>query len=135
MSGSMSYAADRIAFAFAREPVGIDVELVRPDYEWRSAARRVLPPTVRASIAGLPAHQQTCAFFRAWAEREALAKAVGLGIIVGPGELDDAAAATAEAWTVTPLAAGPCHVASVVTAGAAGQVHERGWVPVAQLLA
>ena len=131
----MSYAADRIAFAFAREPLGIDIELVRPDYEWQSAARRVLPPTVRGSIAGLPAHQQTCAFFRAWTEREALAKAVGLGIAVAPDELDDAAAATAEAWTVTTLAAGPGHVASVVTAGPGGRVRECGWVPVAQLLA
>lgn len=128
MSASVSYAADRVAFSFARGPVGIDVEALCPGFRWQPAARLVLPASVVARISALPPPDQQLAFLRAWTAREAVGKAVGVGIAAERGELDRAASAAAARWTILPLAAGARHVVTVAAAGASTRVRKRGWV-------
>lgn len=60
--------------------VGIDVECIDTLLDWRALARRVCTQDESAAIARLPVARQTPQFFRCWTAKEALLKALGIGI-------------------------------------------------------
>jgi len=64
----------------AKRTVGIDVESVDAGLDWQSLARRVCTRDEWDAIARLPAARQTRQFFRCWTAKEALLKALGMGI-------------------------------------------------------
>jgi 4'-phosphopantetheinyl transferase len=72
---SISYTAGLVAIAVADRPVGVDVERVRPGFDWQRVAHAVLE---RDDLDGVEA------FFAAWTVREARGKARGLGLVEGP---------------------------------------------------
>ena len=73
---------DRLAIVAvaSRSTVGVDVETVRslPDYE--DIAGRFFREREYASLMALPAIERPKAFFRCWTRKEAVMKAVGLGL-------------------------------------------------------
>lgn len=79
--GSLSVAA----FAFDGA-VGIDVMQVVPVPDWEAMARDYLGPAVVQALAGLPACERDAAFARAWSEREARLKCLGLQLDEWRGE-------------------------------------------------
>jgi len=58
--------------------VGIDVMHIVPVPDWEAVARDYLGPAVTRLLAGLPADERDAAFARAWSEREARLKCLGL---------------------------------------------------------
>ncbi len=80
VSHSGAYAL--IAIARARR-VGVDIESKRATLDWRTLAEAVFAPQDWACVARLPEHAQLEAFFDVWTAKEALLKAIGIGITAG----------------------------------------------------
>jgi 4'-phosphopantetheinyl transferase len=62
------------------EAVGVDIEQIRPELEWRGIASRFYSPSELAWLQGLPISRQTDGFFRLWTRKEAYLKARGEGV-------------------------------------------------------
>ena len=60
--------------------VGVDVERIIPGFDWREVAATALSEREVRALGALPADQQCDAFFAIWTRKEALAKAVGVGL-------------------------------------------------------
>lgn len=75
------------AFTLGRE-VGVDIERIRPDVEWRSIATLCLSPREMALLQVLPAAAQTGAFFTLWTRKEAYVKALGTGLSTPLNRID-----------------------------------------------
>jgi 4'-phosphopantetheinyl transferase len=69
-----------VAVAHARTPVGVDVELVKPEMNWAATRRHVFTPAEWERSAG--ADDPTTARFQLWARKESLVKATGDGLSV-----------------------------------------------------
>lgn len=78
---SVSYTPGRVAYALARSAVGIDIELVRANFPWRSVAALVLAPEEFERVHRVAPRDRAVAFLRAWTRREALGKATGAGLL------------------------------------------------------
>jgi 4'-phosphopantetheinyl transferase len=68
-----------IAFAMGRR-VGVDVEAIRNDLDWREIAKRFFRPEEFENLRKLSGPGQRLGFFRCWTRKEAFAKAVGQGL-------------------------------------------------------
>jgi 4'-phosphopantetheinyl transferase len=82
---NLSHSGDLILLALhPSRPVGVDVELPRPDLDWRPIARRVLPAAEAEALERLAAGDGGSAaadrFLGAWCRLEAGLKARGLGL-------------------------------------------------------
>jgi 4'-phosphopantetheinyl transferase len=122
---SVSHAGNRVAVAFARHPVGVDVEPLRPVADVEPLLASVLAPVEAAAIAGLGGDELTRAFLVYWTRKEAVAKALGIGLSQGLEELvvsvpsKPARVVSAPldpsgvVPTVADVDAGPDHVAAV----------------------
>jgi 4'-phosphopantetheinyl transferase len=63
--------------------VGVDIEHIRAEFDWRSVAPLTLDPAERTWIEGLDRARQSAAFYDAWVAKEALVKTTGVGIVEG----------------------------------------------------
>jgi 4'-phosphopantetheinyl transferase len=77
---NLSHSGDLALFAFARSPVGVDVEVARPGVDVIALAGRVFGPeqVERLKSLGLPERERE--FLRAWVRHEAVLKCRGAGI-------------------------------------------------------
>lgn len=69
-----------IAVAGHESMVGIDAELIRSDIEWSNLSRRFFAPAEAEEIHSAPREQHVAAFFACWTRKEALVKAMGVGL-------------------------------------------------------
>lgn len=87
-SFSLSHSESRVVVAVAEGPVGADVE----DITRRPVAERVIRRCCCAGelawLAGRPAGDRPVDFLRLWTKKEALTKALGLGVVVPFGGID-----------------------------------------------
>lgn len=83
---SISRCFPFVAFALARKPVGVDLELVRRDDELIDAVARSLSTAEQSEI-GKSSFRAGC-FCRIWSRKEALAKRAGTGIVTDLAALD-----------------------------------------------
>lgn len=90
--------------------IGVDVEVERSRRHLARLAARVLEPDDHARWRALPADERLRAFLRSWTEREAVAKARGLGILGAARQTDDT-----PCWYVEPVDAGAAAVASLAS--------------------
>ena len=63
-------------------PLGIDIERVRSDIDWRPIAAMILHPRERAALRGAARATATAAFFEIWTQKEAYLKAIGGGAAI-----------------------------------------------------
>jgi 4'-phosphopantetheinyl transferase len=63
-----------------RYEAGIDLEKVKLDFDWRNIANQYFSSTERFFIDSLPQDQKTNAFFYIWTRKEAMLKALGVGL-------------------------------------------------------
>jgi 4'-phosphopantetheinyl transferase len=78
---NISHSGELILLAFhAAAPVGVDVERLQPDLDWRPIARRCLAPAQVESLLALPPAQAASAFMESWCALEAGLKALGVGL-------------------------------------------------------
>ncbi len=96
---SISHSGELLLLAVARGVrVGVDVEALDQELEVASLAHRHLSPGEAASMANLGIGESTLSFLRSWTLKEAVRKAIGIGL-----------AMDTRAW---PVAIGPEGVAS-----------------------
>ena len=68
-----------IALATGRR-VGVDIEARRTDLNWQTLSTAVFAPHDEAYVSALPAHLRINTFYDVWTAKEALLKALGIGI-------------------------------------------------------
>lgn len=77
---NLSHTRGAVAVAFARHPVGVDIEAARPLDDMREVAARVFAPEQIDALDAVPEAERTPLFYRFWTLGEALIKATGLGL-------------------------------------------------------
>ncbi len=137
-SFNISHSGDVILIALAADGrLGVDVEAVRPLRDLVSLARTSFAADELELIRSLPPDQRERPFFRIWARKEAMLKALGCGLTglgnlsVTPDEgvsnalirLDDPAEAI-DAWTIRPLDCGVDVEAAVAWDRRIERIHE-----------
>jgi 4'-phosphopantetheinyl transferase len=79
VSLSISHDGELSLAAIGMErPVGIDVTRVVAFPDWEAVARDYLGPSIAARLSSLPPAERPLAFARAWSEREARLKCLGI---------------------------------------------------------
>jgi 4'-phosphopantetheinyl transferase len=96
---NVAHSGDLVALAFhpARE-VGVDIEEIQPDHDWKDVARRLLSPGDFRQWQGLGPAERLTTFFQAWVRHEAQIKTRG-----GPLVLPRNASTGAEPLTIYDL--------------------------------
>ncbi|MCT7972079.1 4'-phosphopantetheinyl transferase family protein [Laspinema olomoucense] len=132
---NLSHSGGLALYAIASEPVGIDLEQIRPLSDAEQLAKRFFTPAEAEAIAALSLAQKQAAFLNAWTRKEAYLKATGDGLagldevevslipgmpakllrIQGNSEL-------ASNWFIAELHPHPDYVAAVAIAGQDWQV-------------
>jgi len=77
---NLTHSGAIVAIALARIPVGVDVELIRDMPDRAAIVERFFHPAESAALASSAPEAAQTAFFRTWTRKEAVAKAVGLGL-------------------------------------------------------
>lgn len=127
---SHSHGAALFAFALNRE-VGVDVELVRPDFAEAAIAEKFFSPREVAALRSLPKEQQAAGFFNCWTRKEAWIKARAHGlsfpldrfsVTLRPGEAArlleiSGEEGEAERWSLAHLELGERYVGALAVAG------------------
>lgn len=130
---NVSHAADVALIALTRDqPLGVDIEAVRPFADLRDVAARFFTRAENEAITTVPAADRELAFFLCWTRKEAFSKALGDGLTLAldryrvscrPGEparileIDGSPTAGA-AWSVHDLRPAPGFVGAAVIRGA-----------------
>jgi 4'-phosphopantetheinyl transferase len=125
---NMSHSGGIVLIAIAQHiSIGVDVEAVRPMPERAAIVQRYFHPGEAADFARVSPADAEAAFFRCWSRKEAVVKALGLGMSLDlhryrvaclPGakpevlalEGDDAPQKT---WSLIDLHLGPDHVGAL----------------------
>jgi len=76
---SVSHSNDVALFAFAPRAVGIDLEFIDSNFDWRSVVDRFFTPAEIQFILQAQAEDQIENFLQCWTRREAFVKARGTG--------------------------------------------------------
>lgn len=85
---SASRSAQMAMFGFARRrEVGVDIERVREDADYRELAAHVMSPAEQRHFAATPEPQQAGLFLACWTRKEALLKAMGDGLSRPPSSV------------------------------------------------
>jgi len=129
---NVSHSGDMALFAFTRSrQVGVDVELIRCDFDTSAIARRFFSAAEQSQLAALDPEQRHEAFFRCWTRKEAYIKAIGEGLSLPLDQFDvslkpndhDALLATrpnepeAKRWSLRDVAARPGYCAALCVSG------------------
>lgn len=78
---NLSHSDDVVLIAVsAAHEVGVDVERIRPEIEWRALAEEALSPSDAASVLAHSGKEGLLAFYRCWTHKEAFLKAIGRGL-------------------------------------------------------
>lgn len=114
---NLAHSGELALIALARGcEVGVDVERLREVHHWQEIAQRYFHPDEIVAISALPHADQLPAFMRCWSGKEAVLKALGIGVarpldfFVGDSQPKDgswidvpSATSTARCWLL-PLA-------------------------------
>lgn len=91
---NMTYSGDVVCYMLSmKNDVGIDIEYMKPDFDWFRIARLYFSRKEVSYLEGLPSDKQAKGFFKLWTQKEALLKAEGIGLSgiekINNKELDD----------------------------------------------
>ncbi len=121
---NLSHSGDFALIAVGPTPVGVDIEAIQTDFEWRELARLNFHPDERAVLEQRSGAAALDAFFQLWTHKEAYLKAIGVGLTdrltsiavpLGGGLVSAPADFSKDAWYATPLTAPPGYKASIVS--------------------
>ena len=85
---NLSHSGGRALYAVAHREVGVDLERLDRTVSYASLAERICTPREWAVFQALPTEQLPSAFFACWTRKEAIAKALGGGLVSGLRNLD-----------------------------------------------
>lgn len=77
---NVAHSGRLVLLAFARAPVGVDVEEVRGGVDFGALARRFFSKAEGAALAAAAEPERAALFFRIWTRKEAYLKALGHGL-------------------------------------------------------
>lgn len=110
-------------------PLGVDIERIRPLPDFRDLCRRYFASSENEALDRLPEGERLTAFFRIWAHKEAVLKALGTGLSLGLDQVEVSVEATparvaairgdqglAAAWRLEDLQAAPGFAAALARA-------------------
>ncbi len=135
LSFNVAHSGELALIAVARaRAVGVDLELQRPELDFRPLLDHVFTTAEQQAFVGLDDAQARALFFRGWVCKEAFIKAIGMGFSFPPTQVEvrpaadgtltlhlagDGAAHAAAAgdWQLRTLDAGPTHAAALVVDG------------------
>lgn len=133
---NLSHSGGLALYAIARDrPVGIDIEVLRPDVELERLAKHFFSPQEQAELFTLPSQARTEAFFRCWVRKEAYVKGRGEGlslplntftVSIGGNTAELLAAADPAdplRWSLHDITGCPSYIAAVAAFG-------QNWLPV-----
>lgn len=83
---NVSHSGDRIIIGIGLFPLGIDIELIRPDFDFQPLVNEVLNPEEQLQIE--TSSTPISLFYSLWTRKEALLKASGEGLTDGLSELN-----------------------------------------------
>ncbi len=116
------------------QPLGVDVERVRPEFAAQEIAARFFSPREQAILCEMPATERVTAFFRCWTRKEAFIKLLGAGLSFPLDEFDVSLAPGAPAellalrgdtvaakrWSMREIAAPVGYLAALAVEGPIG---------------
>ncbi|MGH2347129.1 MAG: 4'-phosphopantetheinyl transferase family protein, partial [Chloroflexota bacterium] len=116
-----------IALSPDRE-LGVDVELVRDVPDLAAIAARFFTSSEQDVLRGLPAPERVRAFLVGWTRKEAVMKALGLGVALSPESIEVSleegyaavhriAGRPADSWTMTAFAPAPGSIGALAMQG------------------
>jgi 4'-phosphopantetheinyl transferase len=124
LSFNVAHSAGRAVIAISHAgPVGVDIERVDPAVDIELLIPRCFSVPEAAVLASLSGPARRRAFFDGWARKEALVKALGVGLCadlaqvpvsLAPGAPARLLGSAARAWNLTELAAGGDYAAALV---------------------
>lgn len=92
ISFNLSHSYDRVLYIFCcKGSIGIDIEKIRPDYDFEGVRKIFFTPDENKRIDRQPCDQKPEAFFGLWTCKEACLKALGKGLACPPGKIDASA--------------------------------------------
>jgi len=136
---SHSHGLALFAFAVGRN-LGVDVELVRPDFGGEEIAERYFAPQEVEELRIVPASLQAEAFFLCWTRKEAYVKARGEGLRIPldsfhvsltPGQPEQLHSSDSLSWSLHSLRPDPRYVAALVGEGEGWRLRFWDWEPLA----
>jgi 4'-phosphopantetheinyl transferase len=122
---SRSHDLALLAFA-AKRSVGIDVELVRPDFAATEIAQRYFSPQEIEELKSLPPQSLAEGFFLCWTRKEAYVKARGegmqiplnsFGVSLTPGQPARLESTDSARWSLHSITPDPRYVGALVAEG------------------
>lgn len=135
-----SHSGMLVMLAFAWHRIGVDVEAIRPVDDLEALARRTLSDAEFAWWASLAESERSDAFFTLWTAKEALSKALGLGLAMPFASFDVAAdggevalvasrfpEAPVEEWELRGLATSPGYRAALASPRGCRTVIRHHW--------
>jgi len=132
---SHSHGLALLAFAAGRH-LGIDVELVRPDFAGVEIAERYFSPQEVMELRALPPSLRAEGFFLCWTRKEAYVKARGEGLHIPldsfhvsltPGQPERLESTDSIRWTLCSLHPDPQYAAALVGEGRSWRVRRWDW--------
>jgi 4'-phosphopantetheinyl transferase len=120
---NLSHTHGQTLLALARDrEVGIDVERIAPDRAISTIADELFSVREAAFLRSLPPPERIAGFFRLWTRKEAVLKALGTGLGLGPplDEIDvrsRTVAAGGVVWTLRDLDVGSAYAAALAVEG------------------
>lgn len=129
---SLSRSGDIALVAVMRgRDIGVDIESIRPAFQYDDIARRFFSPHEAACIFALAEPEKGLLFYRLWTRKEALLKATGEGLSgLGPGlDLFEAkdTIRNGKKWTVRDIDVAPGYSASLAVEGDVSDVKYVGY--------
>jgi 4'-phosphopantetheinyl transferase len=134
---SHSHGMALFSFAWGRE-LGVDVELVKPDFAGDEIAKRYFSPDEFIELQALPPSLRAQGFFRCWTLKEAYIKARGGGLNIPldsfhvsftPGQPQLLRSDDSARWNLCSLAPDPLYAGALVAEGEAWQARYWEWKP------
>ncbi|WP_168188642.1 4'-phosphopantetheinyl transferase family protein [Thermoflavimicrobium daqui] len=77
---NLSHSGLRALIAISHQPIGVDVEQIRSDFDHLSLAPHIMSSQELHSFQQLPTDQKQSTFFLLWTRKEAYIKAIGKGL-------------------------------------------------------
>jgi len=136
---SLSHSHGLALYAFARRrEVGIDLELVQPDFGGEAVAERFFSNPELTELRALPAELRAEGFFACWTRKEAYVKALGDGLQIPldsfdvsltPGRPAELHSSDCARWSLRAFQPAPRFVAAVVGEGGGWRLRHFEWAP------
>lgn len=134
---NLSHSHGLAVYSFSRRrEIGIDLELIQPDFASDEIAERHFSPSELKELRGLPPELRAEGFFLGWTRKEAYVKAQGMGLQIplpnfsvslAPGWSGRFEAADGSLWSFHSFQPAPRYVATVVVEGPSPRLRYWEW--------